>query len=64
MVNSIAEDFTTNICNGSMKILEEKVEKMADVQDSFETMGTKLYRLLNTGGQRDFEGDVGSAKVE
>jgi hypothetical protein len=64
MVNSVAEDFTNVIGNGSMKILEERVEKMADVQDSFETMGTKLYRLLNSGGQRDYEGDVDSAKVE
>ena len=63
-VNSVADEFADIIGNGSMKVLEERVLKMANIQDEFQRMGTRLYRLLNAGGQRDYDGGVGSAPVE
>jgi hypothetical protein len=59
-VNTVAEEFAEILSHGSMRTLEEKVEKMADIQEAVQRMGTGLYRLLNTRGQRDYEGDVGS----
>ena len=63
-MNSVACDFAGVIGNGSIKVLEERVAEMANIQEAFERMGTKLYQLLNAGSQRDYEGDVGSARVE
>ena len=63
-VNSVACDFAGVIGNGSIKVLEERVAEMANIQEAFERMGTKLYQLLNAGSQRDDEDDVGSARVE
>jgi hypothetical protein len=63
-VNSVTEDFADIIENGSMKVLEERVVKMADIQEAFERMVTEFYRLLNAGGQRGYEGNVGTTRVE
>jgi hypothetical protein len=35
---------------------------MADIQEAFERMGLTLFRLLNAGGQRDYDGNVGSVE--
>lgn len=64
VVKTVADDFADILNQGSMKLLEEKVEKMAAVQEAFERMGMRLYRLLNAGGQRDYKGDLGSSRVE
>ncbi|PMD64658.1 uncharacterized protein K444DRAFT_625322 [Hyaloscypha bicolor E] len=61
-VNSIACDFADIIGNGSMKALEERVVEMANIQEAFERMGIRLYRLLNAGSQQDYEGNVDSAR--
>jgi methylase of polypeptide subunit release factors len=58
------EEFTDIIEQGSMKALERKVKNIADIQEAFERMGTRLFKLLNAGNQRDYEGDVGSGCVE
>jgi hypothetical protein len=56
----VVDEYVDVIKNGSMKLLERKVENMADIQEAFERMGLTLFRLLNAGGQRDYDGDVGS----
>jgi hypothetical protein len=56
----VVDEYVDVIENGSMKLLERKVENMADIQEAFERMGLTLFRLLNAGGQRDYDGDVGS----
>jgi hypothetical protein len=56
----VVDEFIDVIENGSMNLLERKVENMADIQEAFERMGLTLFRLLNAGGQRDYDGDVGS----
>jgi len=61
---SVAQEFTDLIGNGSMSVLDEKVHKIADVQEALETMGTGLYRLLNAGGTRDHEGGGSSEKMK
>jgi hypothetical protein len=62
-VNTVAKEFTDIIGNGSMKVLEERLGNMSDTQGAFERMETRLYRLLNAGGQRDYDGDIGSSSV-
>jgi hypothetical protein len=57
-VNSVVEEFAGIVSHGWMKMLEQSVEKMPEIQDAFEDMGTKLFLLLNSGGQRDYEGHV------
>ena len=56
----VVDEYMDIIENGSMKLLERKVENMADIQDAFERMGLTLFRLLNAGGQTDYVGNVGS----
>ncbi|PMD16239.1 hypothetical protein NA56DRAFT_731526 [Hyaloscypha hepaticicola] len=58
----VVDEFMDVIENGSMKLLERKVENMADIQEVFERMGLTLFRLLNAGGQRDYDSDVGSVE--
>ncbi len=58
----VIDEFMDVIENGSMGLLERKVENMADIQEAFERMGLTLFRLLNAGGQRDYDGDVGSVE--
>jgi len=57
-VNSVVEEFAGIVSHRSMKMLEQSVEKMPEIQDAFQDMGTKLFLLLNSGGQRDYEGHV------
>ena len=56
----VVDEYMDIIENGSMKLLERKVENIADIQEAFERMGLTLFRLLNAGGQRDYVGNVGS----
>jgi len=62
--NMVAKEFTDLIGIGSMNVLEERVQKLADIQEAFETMGATLYRLLNAGDQRDHGDKVDSAKIK
>lgn len=60
-VKAVADEITDIIENQPMKILEGKVEKLVDIQEYFERMRNRLYLLLNGGGQKYYDRDVGSS---